>query len=120
MPKCKNCGNDVPKKFSFCVYCGANMMTGEKPQVKSVEEPKPTTQTHKIVEPQKVSLSPKEDISTYIENIPTSKDNNKKVVAPPQQKFVSASDTPKTPTQPQVQGNPNRVPQGAKVTPPPQ
>ncbi|MGN1411482.1 MAG: PASTA domain-containing protein, partial [Oscillospiraceae bacterium] len=43
-----------------------------------------------------------------------------KVTPPPQQKFVSASDTPKTPTQPQVQGNPNRVPQGAKVTPPPQ
>ena len=99
MPKCPNCGQDVPKKFAFCVYCGTNMETGEKPKpVVKQETPKVTKKS----QPQKAPTKPNEDISKYV-NKENPKTTQKKVVAPPQQKFVSATDTPKQPQQSKVQ-----------------
>jgi len=123
MPKCKNCGEKMPKGFSYCGVCGADMVTGMIPWSKkdtskeSITDIDTVTKVNDTKIP-KVSMTPSQDIDDFINDAPKSepiKQPINNVTPPPQQKFTPLESVQTTPNARPVQKQPIN-----NVTPPPQ
>jgi hypothetical protein len=123
MPKCKKCGAKMPKGYSYCGVCGADLATGIVPVIREVPTVDDSSTTNESTtsfknsatpintEIPKVSMTPSQDIDAFIENdsdstpvqntAPTPTQTTP-VVAPPQQKFTPKTDTTTQPVQPVV------------------